>query len=85
MRCGNRRRRRLLQQMSRSRNVHTVDASSQQISRRNVRKQIVYKIRIPMVRKMAGDIMVAADRRAPMSISMVDRRSDVDRGFVEEE
>ena len=45
MTCGNRRRIRLLQQMSCSQTVHTVDSSSQQISRRNVRKQIIYKIR----------------------------------------
>ena len=51
MRCGNRRRRRLLQQMNRSRTVHTVDSSSLQISRRNERNQIVYKIRISIERQ----------------------------------
>lgn len=48
MRSDNRCHRRLLQQMSHSRTVHTVDASSQQISRRNVCKEIVYKIHISM-------------------------------------
>lgn len=48
MRCGNRRRGRLLQQMNRSR---TVDSSSLQISRRNERNQIVYKIRISIERQ----------------------------------
>ena len=52
MRCGNRRRRRLLQQMSRSQTVHIVDSSSLQISRRNERNQIVYKIRISIERQM---------------------------------